>query len=179
MFLNFLKFTSESFDDFVAERSIRISDFDTKKEQIALQNSRYQYLPFRDRSGRRVLVGVGACNYDLDISLRFKINMYLHWVITEDIETQRKGVVVILWPFNEETDGTVSWQKSIRPGLPKKLRIYQKKHIDSMTVRVTSIHLFLKDTPFYRALSALYCFGLNSHSRSIFKDHYGTLTSSF
>jgi len=175
-FLNFLKFSSELFGDFVAERPIQISDFATKKEQITLQNSRYQYLPFRDRSGRRVLVGVGTCNYDLSVLMRTKIIMYLHWVASEDIETQRKGFVLIVWPFNEETtDGTASWQKSIRPGFTNTLRTYQKKHYDSMVIRCTSIHSFFKDTPFYRALSALYFFGLNSHHRSIYKAHFGTL----
>jgi len=112
-----LKFTSESFDDFVAERSTRISDFDTKKEQTVLQNSRVQYLPFFDKSGRRVFVGVVACNYRMIsayISLRFRIHRdKFHWIASKDIESHRKSAVFIIWPFDEETDGTASWQKSI------------------------------------------------------------------
>jgi len=135
--LNFLEFTSELFGDFVAERPIRLSDFDTKKEESALHNTRYQYLPFRDRSGRRVLAAVGSCNYHLDIALRYKILMYLHWVVSEDIESQRKGVVIIAFPSNEEEYGEASWEKIIRPGMKDQLRIYQKKHADAMTVRFT------------------------------------------
>ena len=135
--LNFLEFTSELFGDFVAERPIRLSDFDTKKEESALHNTRYQYLPFRDKSGRRVLAAVGSCNYHLDIALRYKILMYLHWVVSEDIESQRKGVVIIAFPSNEEEYGEASWEKIIRPGMKDQLRIYQKKHADAMTVRFT------------------------------------------
>ena len=171
-FVNHLEFTSELFGDFVAERPIRLTDFNTKREQAALQSSRNQYLPFRDRSGRRVLVGVGACAYDLDAVLRFKIIMYLHWVGTEDIETQQKGIVMIVWPFNEGEDA--SWQKSYRPEMNNKLRSFFEKLFKSMPVRMTSQHFCFEDTPFYRALSALFFFGLDSHFRSIYKDHYGT-----
>jgi len=142
---------------------------------MALQNSRNQYLPFRDRSGRRVMVGVGACAYDLDTVLMFKIIMYLHWVVSEDVETQRKGFVMIAMPFNEGEDSKTSWEKTIRPGMKNKLRIYHEQVIKSMPVRLTSTQQCYKDTPFNRALSALYFFGLDSHCRSIHKVHYGTL----
>ena len=172
--MTFLKFTSELLGDFVAERPIQIFDFDTKKEQIALQNPRLQYLPFRDRSGRRVFVGVGACGFNIDIALRSKIIMYLHWVASEDIETQRKGVVIIEWPFDERHEGTM-WEKSIRPSMKNQVRINIRKDYDSMTIRVASLHLCYSDTPFFRALSALFVYGLDSHHKSICKTHYGTL----
>ena len=178
-FVNFLDFTSELFGDFVAERPIQVSDFNTKKEELALRNSRHQYLPFRDRSGRRVMVGVGACGLDLDYVLKSKIIMYLHWVVSEDVETQRKGFVMLSWPFSEEEDSKTSWEKSIRPGMKNKLRIYHEKITKSMPVRLTSIQQCYKDTPFNRALSVLYFFGLDSHCRSIYKVHYGTLCSLF
>ena len=174
-FVNFLVFTSELFGDFVAERPIQVSDFNTKKEELALRNSRHQYLPFRDRSGRRVLVGVGACGYDLGVVLQYKLTLYLHWVVSEDVETQQKGFVMIAWPFSEGEDGKTSWEKSIRPGMKNKLRIYHEKIHKSMPVRLTSIQQCYKDTPFNRALSVLYFFGLDSHCRSIYKVHYGTL----
>jgi len=174
-FLNFLEFSSELFGDFVAERPIRLSDFNTKQEITALQNSRVQYLPFRDRSGRRVIAGVGACGFDLDITLRSKIVMYLHWVASEDIETQRKGVVIIEWPFDERHKGTM-WERSIRPTMKNQVRINIRKDYDSMTIRVASLHLCYSDTPFFRALSALFVYGLDSHHKSICKTHYGEPT---
>jgi len=104
-FIDFFEFMSELFGDFVAERDVRHSDFN-KEEETALMNSRNQYMPYRDRSGRRVLVGVGNCNFHLDIKLRFKILMYLFWIASEDVETQKKGVVIICWAFDETNNNT-------------------------------------------------------------------------
>ena len=187
-FVDFLEHTSELFGDFVAERPISLMDFfNTRKEEVALHNSRNQYLPFRDRSGRRVFVGVGSCGFDLDPILRFKIIMYLHWVASEDVETQRKGVVIIAWPSNEDDEegnnannntgniNNLSWEKTIRPGLSHRYRLLYKKQDNAMPLRVTSQQAYYKDTPFFRALSTLYFVGMNSHHRSLYKAHYGTL----
>ena len=89
-FVDFLEYTSELFGDFVAERPIRLSDLNTRKEEVTLHNSRNRCLPLRDRSGRRVFVGVGSCDFDLDGFLRFKIIMYLHWVASEDVTTTKE-----------------------------------------------------------------------------------------
>ena len=173
-FINFLEFTSELFGDFVAERPIRLSDFKTKEEKAALRNSRTQYLPFRDRSGRRVCAVVGTCGLHLDVALHCKILMYLHWVVSEDIETQRKGVVAVSWISNEK-DNDTTWEKSIRPGMKAKVGTYLKKMRHAKTVRSTSHHTCFKDTPFFRALSVLYFYGMDSYHRSVYKGHFGTL----
>jgi len=172
-FVGFLELTEELFGEYVADRPIRIIDFNTRREEVALQNSRNQYLPFRDRSGRRIFVGVGNCGLDLEYNLRYKIMIYLHWVASEDVETQQKGVVVVAWPSNEDE---FSWEKSIRPRMNQRLRVLQEKNDNSMPLRVTSYQGYYKDTPFFRAMSALYYIGMNSHIRSHYKAHYGEPT---
>mmetsp|Transcript_101 Transcript_101/g.244 ORF Transcript_101/g.244 Transcript_101/m.244 type:complete len:546 (-) Transcript_101:313-1950(-) len=175
----FLELARELFGDYVADRPIRISDFNDRREEVALQNSRNQYLPFRDRSGRRVLVGVGHCDFSLAPELRYKIMLYLHWVVSEDIETQQKGAVIIGWPSNEgneDDEGGYSWEKSIRPKLNMKHRSFQQRLNDSMPVRVTSQQMYMKDTPFFRALSVMYYIGMDSQNKSIYKAHYGEPT---
>jgi hypothetical protein len=52
---NFLNLSQKVFGPFVLERPIRLDDFD-KKELRLLRKGLVQYLPFRDRSGRRVMV---------------------------------------------------------------------------------------------------------------------------
>ena len=98
--MNFLKFTSELFGDFVAERPIQIFDFDTKKEQITLQNSRLQYLPFRDRSGRRVFVGVGV---DAPIINNRPTLMMPSWPFFSILSDMKKHqIATFLVPFFDE-----------------------------------------------------------------------------
>jgi len=176
--VEFLELTTELYGDYVAERPIRISDFSNRKEEVALQNSRNQYLPFRDRSGKRIFVGVGYCDLNLDFDLRYKIMMYLHWVASEDIETQQKGIVIMAWPSDEkdEETGDLKWEKSIRPQLNQRVRYLQKKLSNAMPVRVTSYMAYFADTPFWRALSALYYIGMDPKSRNLYKVHFGEST---
>jgi len=169
--IDYLEFTCEIFGSHIADRPVSIADFKTHEEVTALRNSRGQYLPFRDRSGRRVLVGVGSCNFHLPEILLFKILMLLHWEASADLETQRKGVVVVTFPFDEGDD--FSWESRIRPRMKSRLRAYHKRQNKSLPVRITSLQQYYRDTPFFRALQALYVFGLDSHHRSIYKAHFG------
>jgi hypothetical protein len=116
-FVKFFDLAMEVFGDFVADRPIYLSDFfestaggrikrSQQHEKKALANSRIQYLSFRDRSGRRVKVGVGDCNADLDLFLRIKINLLLDWIASEDVETQQKGVVIVVWPSDPPATNT-------------------------------------------------------------------------
>ncbi len=192
----FLEFTSELYGEFVAERPISVTDF-SKQEEYFLRHSRSQYLPFRDRSGRRVQVGVGSINFNIPAYIRFKIIMLLQWVVSEDVETQRKGIVIVLWPFDEQTEpsnssGTTIAQKklngaqeasdpenehnweNIRQSITKDTSSYFQKYNNSSPVRIASIHQFYKDTPLNRALSALYVFyGLKKERWSLYRAHFG------
>jgi len=122
-FVSFLEFSKALFGNFIADRPPRISDFKgpangnqkgsnkqkegtAVNEMRAMQNSRAQYLPFRDRAGRRIHCLVGKVGFDLDFVLRCKIVMYLHWIASEDLETQQKGIVVIAWPSDEDNTTT-------------------------------------------------------------------------
>jgi len=171
--INFLEFSAELFGNYVAERPIKLSDF-SREDMIGLNSSRNQYLPFRDRSGRRVLIGVGNCNFHLPVPLRFKILIYLHWVVSEDVETQRKGVVIVAWVFDEANDNT--WEQKFRPDMKSNLHSYHKRQNAALPIRVASLQQYYRDTAFFRALSSLYVFGLNSHNRSIYKAHFGSQT---
>ena len=169
--INFLEFTQELFGDFVAERPISLSDF-TNKEETALQNSRVQYLPFRDRSGRRVLANVGSCNFHLEANLRFKILMYLHWVVSEDIETQRKGIVLIAWIFDEDEER--SWQHKLRPAMKSSIKPFHLKHYESLPVRMASYQqYYVQDTMFFRTMCSLYVFHIKPNIRKIFRSYFG------
>ena len=52
-----LDFFSEVFGPYILERPVRLSDF-SKKELKIMNSGRIQLLPYRDRGGRRVVVGV-------------------------------------------------------------------------------------------------------------------------
>jgi hypothetical protein len=176
--IDFLEFMSELFGDFVAERSVQLSDFSDKEEALLMQ-SRNQYLPFRDSNGRRVLTGIGNCNFHMELRLRYKILMYLHWVVSEDVETQIKGIAIICWPFDEAKDDT--WEYDIRPVMQSPISDYHKRHINGLPVRVTSWQHYYEDTAHFRFLASVYVFYVVRHSpyRSVYKIHFGTLQLRF
>ena len=192
----FLEFTSELYGEFVAERPISVTDF-SKQEEYFLRHSRSQYLPFRDRSGRRVQIGVGSINFNIPAYIRFKIIMLLQWVISEDVETQRKGIIIVLWAFDEQTESSNSssvataqknpsgtqeasdlenehnWE-NIRKSITNDTYSYFQKYNNSSPVRIAGIHQLYKDTPLNRALSALYvCYGLKKEQWKLYRCHFG------
>lgn len=175
-FNNFLEFSSEVFGDYVADRPFAISDFDSK-EQTLFANSRTQYLPFRDRSGRRVCASVGACNFDIEPKLKFKMLMLMHWVVCEDIETQQKGVVFVSLVFDESEEK--SWQYKLRPKFGANVKDYHVNHWKSIPIRVMSYHqYYFQDTLFFRSIWALYIFHIKDAGiRSCFKSFFGEYLS--
>lgn len=171
-FIRFLEYCSEIFGDYICEREMVLSDFNSQ-EITTLRASRSQLLPFRDRSGRRVLAAVGNVNFHMSLKLRLKIRMFQHWHSSADIETQRRGVVILLWPFDEEGGGQ-TWEKTIRPGIAKDNSTYQRKNNAAMPIRVASYHFCYKDTPFFHALSAMYVYHvLTPERRAIYNAHFG------
>ena len=212
-FLKFFELARDVFGDFVAERPPVLSDFMESTEQggrgrryqqhakKAFSNSRIQYLPFRDRSGRRVKVGVGECNSELDLILRIKINLLLDWIASEDVETQQKGVVIVVWPSDppnptsrnsnnnnsmanssasssgSESEGESNWEGFLRPKLSKNDLANHNRYYHAQPIRIAAIHWCSQDKPIYRVLNSLYYFSLDSKSQSRYKVHYGKISS--
>ena len=194
-FVNFLVFAQELYGDFVADRPIQLSDLKTRKEKWALSNVSFQFLPFRDRSGRRVFVSVGSCGYDIEPLTRIKILWYMYWIASEDIESQRKGVVIIGWPsdsiINQSDDETNSnggwggsddsednvWEESLRQNLVVREGVYQVKALDGLPLRIAALHLCFEDRPIYRLLNSLFHFSMNPYLKARYKVHIGKFNS--
>jgi hypothetical protein len=60
--VRFLDLACFLFGDYLLERPVRLSDFD-KKELQFIRNGYIQFLPFRDRSGRRICVIINPSTY--------------------------------------------------------------------------------------------------------------------
>jgi hypothetical protein len=174
--VKFLDFAKALFGNFVADRPIRNADF-SRDELKHLHNSRLTYLPFRDQAGRRVLTGVGNNNTRLTLQLRYKIIMYLDWIVSEDIETQQKGIVIVAWPSNDignskcSNCSETSISNSSNSNSNKML--FQNISFNSTPLRITSIHFCAPNETIYKDIRSLYYFGLDQYCKSRFKTHYG------
>mmetsp|Transcript_9759 Transcript_9759/g.23622 ORF Transcript_9759/g.23622 Transcript_9759/m.23622 type:complete len:683 (-) Transcript_9759:58-2106(-) len=196
-FVTFLDFAQELYGDFIADRPMRLSDMKTREEKRAMANMQFHVLPFRDRSGRRVFVSVGSCGYDVEPRMRIKILWYMIWIASEDIETQRKGLVIIGWPCDEIISGSMSnnpmseddtrssdgsamggmedsaWERNLRPNIANMEGIYQVKAVDGLPIRIAALHFCIQNRPIYRILNSLFYFTLDSTYKSRYKVHIG------
>lgn len=188
-FVLFLKFCHELFGDCIADHPPRIQDFiQTEQEKSALINARNQFLEIRDRSGRRVSIGVGHCDFVLDHYLRCKIIMYLFWVVSEDTETQQKGVVLIAWPDNndrEQENGSGAENAAaaedssgggfIRSKLTRRTIRHGRLLFHAIPARVVAIH-FCAIKPVYKVLNIFYYFALRAQPGELpqrYRAHFG------
>lgn len=102
--------------------------------------------------------------------VQVKLVFYLINTMSEDEETQRKGMITVAW-LGSPTD------KIIIPGTPgSDERVIIQSGItvaEALPVRVVAIHFWLPDTPLFRLLKSFYTFGAPVKSLSRYKFHIG------
>eukprot|EP00536_Pseudo-nitzschia_multiseries_P016455 jgi/Psemu1/221401/e_gw1.1120.3.1 len=155
----FLHCVQDLFGDYALQRPVRLSDF-TRDELKYMRRGRYQFLPFRDRSGRRILVTFPGKELEtIPPRVKSKITLYLAWTAGDNVDTQQKGLVALVW-FDR------SFEVSNNPS-----KLHHKFH-EVTTVRATSIHLCTPDTPFYRFRRAVLTMRIG-HNRNKLRVHLG------
>mmetsp|Transcript_34152 Transcript_34152/g.80387 ORF Transcript_34152/g.80387 Transcript_34152/m.80387 type:complete len:501 (-) Transcript_34152:227-1729(-) len=137
--VKFLELVMELYDgdEELLRRPIGLSDLKTKDEKDFLKLGTQQLLPFRDRSGRRVIAMVPDLGLNQPtVRFRGKIFLYLWFVTSDNEETQKKGVVLVSWPRIPEN------RTNIGPYVPPHDGpSYWLKFVDSVPVRICAFHL--------------------------------------
>lgn len=134
--LRFLDLLVELFGEFALQRPIRLADF-PKHELQFIRKGQFQFLPFRDRSGRRVMMMFLNEGYEaLPPVVKAKIFMYLTWTAGNDVDTQRLGLVYSIW-FDSAFNVTNNRE---RYKLAAKLR-------ELTSVRTCAVHICSPDRP--------------------------------
>ena len=159
------------FGEYALERPIKLSDF-TNAELKVFRKGRVQLLPFRDRSGRKIAVlfpgaeflkEKGNNNRARVRALQLKIFLYCSMAISSDVDTQRKGLVFIVWFDAKLESGASPDVTRIRMGL--------KSH-HMATLRASAVHICSPNTPFYKIQRSLLLLGLGPY-RSRLRIHLG------
>ena len=146
------------------ERPIQISKDFSSHELKIFRKGYIQLLPVRaSGTGRRIVCFIPYDEdwYTISKNVRQKIMMYTFWIIGNDIDTQHKGVAVIIM-FDS------SFHKIPYAGvlLPSDQWI--------LAVRMSAIHICTPDTPFFRLRRSFVTMALGSHNRARLKLHLGT-----
>jgi len=184
-FANFLETALVFFGPQGLQRPIRLSDFN-RQELRVLNSGRIQLMPYRDRGGRRVIVGLPSYDHDrFDHKTRAKIYFYLWFVASEDIETQRNGIIVIIIHNPAITDVSTTSSKG---GYQKTPSIDTRtvpsvqwastyaNYRGSLPARMCANHLCTPDTSYYQIVQAFFALMLRSEERCRMKVHVGQHT---
>lgn len=161
--LKFLDIAKELFGEYALRRPIRLSDF-SKEELRYMKKGRYQVLPNRDRSGRRVFVmfpehGDTEC----PPLIKAKIVFYQSWAIGyNDVESQRKGHVLVVW-YGAKTSRAMVSKKQAYP-------------FDQLkSTRLSALHICSPDTPYFQIRRSIAIMRAGAENRAILRIHLGKI----
>jgi len=126
-YFNYLNVVHELWGAIALEREVRVSDFNRSESKL-LRKGHIQILPFRDRSGRRIVTLLGGMSEDVDPIAWAKSIFYVWDASTRDSpESQKVGSILI-------TDGSC-WKDENREN--SKLI---KNLVTSVPTRIVAIH---------------------------------------
>jgi len=146
---------------------IRLTDF-SRKEMKVFNMGRIQLLPYRDRSGRRIVVGIPSHDHvRQEARIRGKIHFYLWLVASESVESQRRGIVFVTIQNPSLSDSTTTGSTSSNHGenfsdLQEQSKLpsieflkLSMAHRQALPIRMSACHLCTPDTPFYGVFQSL------------------------
>mmetsp|Transcript_25093 Transcript_25093/g.69213 ORF Transcript_25093/g.69213 Transcript_25093/m.69213 type:complete len:439 (-) Transcript_25093:1688-3004(-) len=161
--IKYLDLMVELYGMFAIQRKVTLKDF-SKQEMQILRAGYCQLFPFRDRSGRRVMCIVGKMGMEFDPTLRLKTYFYFWMTASEDVESQQKGVVFLVWPGPNESPGRI-------PN-PTDRSLHQKCN-DAAPIRIVAVHFCVPNKPFFHLLRSIMTFTLGLHYRLRLRFHVG------
>eukprot|EP00535_Pseudo-nitzschia_heimii_P003210 CAMPEP_0197176676 /NCGR_PEP_ID=MMETSP1423-20130617/2519_1 /TAXON_ID=476441 /ORGANISM="Pseudo-nitzschia heimii, Strain UNC1101" /LENGTH=501 /DNA_ID=CAMNT_0042626077 /DNA_START=326 /DNA_END=1831 /DNA_ORIENTATION=- len=145
------------------KRKILLSDF-SKNELQVLRAGFFQIFPFRDRSGRRIMCIVGQMGVQFDPFIRMKAYFYFWMAVSEDVESQQKGVVFLVWPGSNPSFKSIPNQKD---------RTLHMKCNTAAPIRIAAVHFCFPNETFYHLLRSIYAMTLSLSYRLRLKFHVG------
>jgi hypothetical protein len=158
-FVSYLEFVREFWGaDIALKRLIRFSDFN-KAEMKLFRKGYFQVLPFRDRSGRRVITLLGGFTPEIDRAMRLKAIFYLTDVLTRtDVESQQRGTIMIseayCWAV-EDSGRDKRTKSTLKFPNPNESLHFTKQMFESIPNRMIAIHNCWPDRPAFRVMSKL------------------------
>mmetsp|Transcript_27603 Transcript_27603/g.64807 ORF Transcript_27603/g.64807 Transcript_27603/m.64807 type:complete len:480 (-) Transcript_27603:197-1636(-) len=164
--VTFLDIASELFGPKVLQRPIRMADFPKGEEQL-LRVGNVQLLPFRDRSGRPIFTWVGDFGLSLGTdAFRARSVLYTYYALSDDIESQRKGVVLVIW---------IGSNRVATPASLESMRVFSKINTGS-PLRKCAIHFCMPDKHIFYILRSMYAITHFSNTKTRIKFHVGDTT---
>lgn len=148
-------------------RPLRLKDF-SKPEMAILKAGNFQLLPYRDRSGRRVFSVIMNLAMHIDFPLTTRLIFYFMTVASESVETQRKGIVKVVYPTN-----TSAFTTSLPS--PSERQLATKMNA-AIPMRLIAFHICSPDTLFFKFLRAMVIITKHGNGKFRVRTHTGSWT---
>jgi len=173
-FLRYLNFTYEFWGTIALERPIHVTDLlNNKEDRTYLKKGYHQIIPFRDRSGRKVVVNLG---FDFDCLASYFENLrggfmwkgmfYVFDAVTRDcVETQRLGLVDISETHTWDVSKTLS--RLIRSNGMKMISRDMERMLQCIPVRLVALHTCLPVKPLIKSLLSIIYTSIDSLNRQM------------
>jgi len=162
-----LDFLFDFFGDIALQRQLYLSDLGSTELRF-FRSGTIQVLPSRDRVGRRVLAFVGR-NQAFDeeeFEASCRSTLYLLWaVLGEDVTTQIKGAVVLIYPPAGEDGEKFRREEAM----------ILNRVITDFPIRYSAFHFAIPDSPLYNVVRSLSLALIGAKSRRVCRMHTGSL----
>jgi hypothetical protein len=162
-FVRCFDFLLEHFGEYALKRPIRLSDFN-KQEMSFLREGQYQLLPYRDRSGRRMYSITVNNRNEVPKRVLLRCFFYLWYVICggsdtsnndlNNVETQRKGVVVVAMPSQMHLEYGVNENLLHKVNFIRNRAAMNAFAAEVIPIRLAAIHLCFPKNTFTQIVSS-------------------------
>jgi len=114
-----------------------------------IRDKRYiQWMPFRDKSGRRILVQIVDSNIVQYAITRVKFLIYMSYCVGEnDVKSQQKGILIIVYPGGPGKDWT---SRRYTPNKRARHLVNIKHQV--IAVRYSAYHFCMMDNTIFRLI---------------------------
>lgn len=170
------------FGDDSLTRPVELTDL-TKREIRYLRKGQMQLLPSRDRAGRRIFAFSGCDDLDFNIREKYRVNIYLVDVLSDDIITQKLGAVslnaprvrydIVDNPFGFEGMTLRMGKQELLGGKCTEAQFFRKIN-EAVPIRFSAIHYFAPRTIIYEVGRAIILSLLGKEHRKIVRFHAGS-----
>lgn len=170
------------FGDDSLTRPLAMTDL-TKRELRYLRKGQMQLLPSRDRVGRRIYAFSGCDDWHFNIREKYRVNIYLIDVLSDDITTQRLGAVSLNAPrvrydlgdspFGFEGMTLRMGKQELLGGECTEAQFFRKIN-EAVPIRFSAIHYFAPNTLIYDIGRAIILSLLGKDHRKIVRFHAGS-----
>ena len=180
-YFRYLDLLYELFGDDALTRPLALTDL-TKKEMRYLRTGQMQLFPSRDRVGRRIYAFSGKDDTRFNIREKYRVNIYLIDVLSDDVTTQKLGAVTINAPRCNLTDvNPFAWKgMSLKFAKPEVLggkhteAQYFRKINEALPVRLSAIHYIAPPLLIYEIGRTMVLTLLGKDQRKIVRFHAGS-----